>query len=212
MSTSNFELFQEERIDGRRQMSAPVISCCGAGKKQFRHGDAYDLIRELAPQSIDLVITSPPYWGQRRYGQEHNWQIHSQWQKAGHNRHECPPYQWYRKEGGVLGLEPFPEWYVSHLSEILDVGRTCLRDSGSMWINIGDTYFARWASIRESGRQGLGGHPRERRRTPMGGYLQEKQMLLIPARFAIRMQELRWILRNDLIWYKPNVQGPSETA
>lgn len=39
----------------------------------------------------------------------------------------------------------------------------------------------------------------------MGGYLQEKQMLLIPARFAIRMQELRWILRNDLIWYKPNV-------
>jgi DNA modification methylase len=39
----------------------------------------------------------------------------------------------------------------------------------------------------------------------MGGYLQEKQLLLIPSRFAIRMQELRWILRNDVIWYKPNV-------
>ena len=39
----------------------------------------------------------------------------------------------------------------------------------------------------------------------MGGDLQEKQMLLIPARFAIRMQEMGWILRNDVIWYKPNV-------
>jgi DNA modification methylase len=39
----------------------------------------------------------------------------------------------------------------------------------------------------------------------MGGYLQEKQLLLVPSRFAIRMQDLRWVLRNDLIWFKPNV-------
>ncbi len=74
-----------------------------------------------------------------------------------------------------------------------------------MWINIGDTYFARWASIREGGRQGLGNNERSRRRTPMGGYRQEKQLLLIPARFAIAMEDRRWILRNDLVWYKPNV-------
>src|SRR5438093_11085492 len=74
-----------------------------------------------------------------------------------------------------------------------------------MWINVGDTYFARWSSIRQKGRQGLGNNPRERRRTPMGGFRQEKQLLLIPARFAIAMQDHRWILRNDLIWYKPNV-------
>jgi len=74
-----------------------------------------------------------------------------------------------------------------------------------MWINIGDTYFARWSSIRQNGRQGLGDNPRERRRTPMGGFRQEKQLLLIPARFAIAMQDRRWIVRNDLIWYKPNI-------
>jgi site-specific DNA-methyltransferase (cytosine-N4-specific) len=95
--------------------------------------------------------------------------------------------------------------FVAHLAEILDKARPRLKEGGSMWVNIGDTYFARWASIRENGRQGLGNNPRMRRRTPMGGYRQEKQLLLIPARFAIAMQERRWILRNDLIWHKPNV-------
>ena len=73
-----------------------------------------------------------------------------------------------------------------------------------MWINVGDTYFARWASIRENGRQGLADEGRLRRKTPMGGFRQEKQLLLIPSRFAIAMQDHDWILRNDLIWYKPN--------
>jgi len=156
MSSPNMRLFHDEDQNGRAVL-APAWS--GTGKKEFRQGDAYELIRELPPQSVDLIITSPPYWGQRSYGQEHNWQVHRLWQKAGHEQHESPPYPWYREHGGVLGLEPFPEWYLSHLAEILDAGRVCLRDTGSMWINIGDTYFARWASIRENGRQGLGGHP-----------------------------------------------------
>jgi len=71
-------------------------------------------------------------------------------------------------------------------------------------VNLGDTYFARWSSIRESGRQGLADQVRQRRKTPMGGFRQEKQLLLIPARFAVEMQHAGWILRNDLIWYKPN--------
>jgi DNA modification methylase len=102
-------------------------------------------------------------------------------------------------------MEPIPEWYVAHLVEIFQRLAPALKDEGSMWINIGDTYFARWSSIRHNGRQGLGNNERSRRRTPMGGYRQEKQLLLIPARFAIAMQEMRWILRNDLIWHKPNV-------
>jgi site-specific DNA-methyltransferase (adenine-specific) len=108
-------------------------------------------------------------------------------------------------------LEPLPEWYFHHLVEILERGRAALKMEGSMWINIGDTYFARWSSIREKGRQGLGENARLRRRTPMGGYLQEKQLLLIPARFAVAMQEFRWILRNDLIWYKPNLPPRPES-
>lgn len=174
---------------------------------EVRCGDAYDLMADLAPESIDLLITSPPYWGLRSYGQEHNEDILKEWLAGDPERvqTDVPPYDWYREHGGVLGLEPLPEWYIGHLVEILQRGAEALKPRGSMWINVGDTYFARWSSIRHDGRQGLGDNPRSRRRTPMGGYRQEKQMLLIPSRFAIAMQDRRWILRNDLIWHKPNV-------
>lgn len=169
-------------------------------------GDAFDLIDKVPPGTVDLLITSPPYWGQRVYDeQEHNWTIRENWERAGGHLNEPPPYQWYREHGGALGLEPTPEWYVAHLVEFFHKARPVLKPSGSMWVNVGDTYFARWASIRPNGRQGLGGTERVRRRTPMGGFRQEKQLLLIPARFAIAMQDDRWILRNDLIWHKPNV-------
>jgi site-specific DNA-methyltransferase (adenine-specific) len=173
---------------------------------QVEIGDAFDLLPKVRPRSVDLILTSPPYWGHRSYSRDHNIDIHREW-RAAHAKNDAtpPPYDWYRKNGGVLGLEPFPEWYVSHLVELFELARPCLKPSGSMWINIGDTYFARWASIRDNGRQGLGGHPRLRRHTPMGGYRQEKQLLLIPARFAIAMQDRQWILRNDLIWSKPNI-------
>jgi len=169
-------------------------------------GDAYDLVVHLEPNSVDLILTSPPYWGHRAYDHHHNWDVLRDWRSRNtSNLNAAPSYQEYRKLGGLLGLEPLPEWYVGHLVEIFERARPALKPDGSMWVNIGDTYFARWSSIRENGRQGLGDNPRQRRRTPMGGYCQEKQLLLIPARFAIAMQDRRWILRNDVIWYKPNV-------
>lgn len=168
-------------------------------------GDAFDLFDRLPEQSIDLIITSPPYWGHREYGLDHNWKIFNDIQKVKRNfRVQSDGYAAYRDRNGVLGLEPYPEWYVSHLAEIFRKARRCLKASGSVWINIGDTYFARWASIRENGRQGLAEEGRVRRKTPMGGFRQEKQLLLIPARLAIAMQDDGWILRNDLIWHKPN--------
>ncbi|MFA1544531.1 DNA-methyltransferase [Actinomadura monticuli] len=170
-----------------------------------RAGDAYDLMATLAPESVDLLITSPPYWGLRTYGMDHNEEILNEWKSEGNSASDTPSYEWYRAHNGVLGLEPLPEWYVDHLVEIFQRAAKAIKPRGSMWINIGDTYFARWSSLRMDGRQGLGDNPRMRRRTPMGGYRQEKQLLLIPARFAIAMQEQRWILRNDLIWHKPNV-------
>lgn len=168
------------------------------------HGDAFDLFERLPPASVDLVITSPPYWGHRDYGLGHNWEFFNDIPEVRKIGSVSPGYDWYRGHGGLLGLEPYPEWFVSHLVEILDRARRCLKPGGSMWINLGDTYFARWASIRERGRQGLGSDDRYRRKTPLGGIRQEKQLLLIPARFAIAMQERLWILRNDLIWHKPN--------
>lgn len=165
-------------------------------------GDAYELAHGLPANTVDLIVTSPPYWGHRTYEREYDWKAFYQQAARGS---EVPSYDAYRHAGGVLGLEPVPEWYVAHLVEIFEALKTCLKPEGSLWINIGDTYFARWSSIRLSGRQGLGDTPRQRRRAPMGGYRQEKQLLLVPARFAIAMQEKRWILRNDVIWYKPNV-------
>lgn len=172
---------------------------------QVWSGDAFDLADKLDERSVDLVITSPPYWGLRTYGLDHNNGILDAWLSDGGSVLEVPPYDWYRANGGALGMEPTPDWFVMHLAELFDRIRPALKDSASVWVNLGDTYFARWASIRQDGRQGLGDNPRVRRRTPMGGYRQEKQLLLVPARFAIAMQERRWILRNDLIWHKPNV-------
>lgn len=132
-------------------------------------GDAFDLFDHLPPASIDLIITSPPYWGHRDYDLEHNWNAFNNIPQVRKIGAQSPSYAWYRSEGGVLGLEPYPEWYVTHLVEIFTRASSCLKPCGSMWINIGDTYFARWSSIRNNGRQGLGDANRKRRKTPMGG-------------------------------------------
>ena len=172
-------------------------------------GDAFDLIDLIGDNEIDLLLTSPPYWGLRAYGLEYRDDVLAQWQSAG-NAPECPPpYHWYRDAGGILGLEPYPHWHVAHLVEFFAKVRTKLKCSGSLWINLGDTYFSRWSSIRDDGRQGFNDR-RIRRRTPSGGYLLDKQLLLVPARFAIAMQEAGWILRNDLIWSKPNIMPRPE--
>lgn len=169
------------------------------------HGDAYVLISDLPDRSIDLVLTSPPYWGLRTYGLERRDDVLAQWKlAAADSTSQVPPYTWFREAGGVLGSEDYPDWYISHLVEFFHLVRQHLKPSGSIWVNIGDTYYATWSSIRDSGRQGLK-EGRIRRKTPAGGYLHNKQLLLIPARFAIAMQDDGWILRNDLIWAKPNV-------
>lgn len=181
--------------------SPPSLSQSSKRLIEIRNGDAFDLFDELPPLSVDLIVTSPPYWGHRSYLQSHDWRRFHRMAKS----LPCPSYADYRKAGGVLGLEPTPDWFVSHLTEIVDKSARVLKPAGSLWVNLGDTYFARWSSVRPNGRQGLGDSERDRRVVPMGGYRQEKQLLLIPSRFAIAMQERRWILRNDLIWFKPNV-------
>ncbi|MFF7724441.1 DNA-methyltransferase [Streptomyces luteogriseus] len=188
-------------MESSQAISIPRQHCVA----EVHEGDAYDLMGKLPSESVDLIITSPPYWGLRTYGLNHNENILQEWLDEGGSKEQPPPYDWYRLHGGCLGMEPLPEWYISNLADFFQRGAAALKPGGSLWVNIGDTYFARWSSIRLDGRQGLGDNPRMRRKTPMGGFRQEKQLLLIPARFAIAMQENRWILRNDLIWEKRNV-------
>ncbi|HEX5759579.1 MAG TPA: site-specific DNA-methyltransferase [Thermoanaerobaculia bacterium] len=183
----------------QRRQPASGSNCNG----RLGQGDSFHLIKKVDSATIDLVLTSPPYWGLRSYGLDHNDDILSQWEALGCSRSRVPPWDWYKKQGGVLGLEPFPDWYIAHLVEFFGRARRVLKPTGNLWVNLGDTYFARWSSIRDNGRQGIR-DGRERRRTPSGGYLHDKQLLLIPARFAIAMQDAGWILRNDLIWAKPH--------
>ena len=81
-------------------------------------GDTFDLLAELPAESVDLIVTSPPYWGHRSYGQEHNWKIIDAWRSEGHSDQETPPYEWYRDHGGILGLEPIPDWFTQHLLSV----------------------------------------------------------------------------------------------
>ncbi|QHF25737.1 site-specific DNA-methyltransferase [Rathayibacter sp. VKM Ac-2804] len=179
-------------------------------------GDAFDKVVQLAPLSVDCVVTSPPYWGLRSYGHIHDDSVLDRWTSAHPSilktamANHAPGYAWYRANGGVLGLEPYPQWFIGHLVEIFERLKPSLKTTASIWVNLGDTYFARWSSIRSDGRQGLGAGTRSRRRTPSGGVLTDKQLLMIPARFAIAMQEAGWILRNDVIWAKTAVPPRAE--
>jgi site-specific DNA-methyltransferase (cytosine-N4-specific) len=178
-------------------------------------GDAYDILAHFPPSSVDCVVTSPPYWGLRTYGLDHHdvltkWRSRYDYESRVGIRQasglipSAPSYEWYREHGGILGMEPYPDWFIVHLVEMFERLRPSLKPSANVWINLGDTYFARWSSIRAQGRQGLSEGERTRRRTPSSGWLHDKQLLMIPARFAIAMQNAGWILRNDLIWHKPD--------
>jgi DNA modification methylase len=133
-------------------------------------GDAFDLFPRLPQAAIDLIITSPPYWGHREYGLNHIWDFFNDIATMRALGAQTPGYEWYRSNGGLLGLEPYPEWYVTHLADIFSRAYDALKANGNLWVNIGDTYFARWSSIRDGGRQGLNDEQRYRRKTPMGGY------------------------------------------
>lgn len=192
-------------ISRKHSTSGDLGQSAGRCRAVVTRADAHDALASLPRGSVDLICTSPPYWGHRTYDQEHQEHVLDAWRRELGNSAASPPYAWYRDHGGVLGLEPYPEWYVAHLVDILVGARAALKPDANLWINLGDTYFARWSSIRPQGRQGFAGNVRARRRTPSGGWLHDKQLLMIPARFAIAMQEVGWILRNDLIWSKPHV-------
>ncbi len=140
-------------------------------------GDSLKLIKEMPENFVNLIITSPPYFGCRVYGTE------------------------------TLGREKNPLEYVDNLLKYTDEIRRILHKNGSFYLNIGDVYFGTKGFIRNKGRYArktdrhYGEHKIVK---PDGKYLQYKQLLMLPERVAIGMQEQGWILRNKIIWEKPN--------
>jgi DNA modification methylase len=100
-----------------------------------------------------------------------------------------------------LGLEASPHEYVDHLVQVFNEIRRALRDDGSCWVVLGDTYFGSSKGVGSNGPQ-IGNFQFQRKPTEVGGTA--KSLALIPSRFAIAMTGKGWILRNRIIWHKPN--------
>ena len=139
-------------------------------------GDARTVLTELPDQSIDCVVTSPPYYGQRDYG-----------------------------SSTQLGLETTPFDYIQELIVVFNHIHRVLKDSGSVWVNLGDTYWSgKGAPTRADSKNPHRRFARPQDKTNTHPICRGKQLLLIPQRFAIAMQEEGWIVRNEVIWAKKN--------
>ncbi len=146
-------------------------------------GDVMEIMRSFPDASIDCVITSPPYWQLRDYGWKGQW-----------------------------GLEPTFQEYLTHLWTFMDEVFRILKPQGTVWVNLGDTYFG---SGNDSGKDK--NKPSQSIRAVKAGRiapshannnksngLKKKCQVLIPHRFAIGCIDRGWIVRNDIIWAKPN--------
>src|SRR5438132_7998823 len=138
-------------------------------------GDAAILLSKMPNDSVDCIVTSPPYYGKRDYGTV-----------------------------GQLGLEDHPQAYIDKLVEVFSRAKRILKPAGSLWINIGDTYWSgKGRSHGEDAKQKNRRFNRPQDKRGTGPWCVPKQLLLIPHRFAIAMQEDGWVVRNDNVWYKP---------
>lgn len=139
-------------------------------------GDCRAALRAMPAGSVHTVVTSPPYWGLRDYDVD-----------------------------GQIGLEATPEAFVAVMVEVFEEVRRALRDDGTLWLNLGDTYAS-------SGGKGAGGNAarigrvrqqRNLRTKPPGG-LKAKDLIGIPWMVAFALRTAGWYLRQEIIWHKPN--------
>lgn len=148
-------------------------------------GDALTELKKLPDGITNCCVTSPPYWGLRDYG-----------------------------IGEQLGLEPTPEEYVSNMVEVFREVHRVLRDDGTLWLNLGDSYAG---STGQTGGQGLntyqkiGGATDKMLRPSSIEGLKSKNLIGIPWRVAFALQADGWWLRSDIIWHKPNPMPESVT-
>lgn len=150
-------------------------------------GDALETLRTLPARSVQTCVTSPPYFGLRDYGHT-----------------------------GQVGLEETPELYVARLVEIFREVRRVLRDDGTLWLNLGDSWARTGGTdrVKNSGNTGytlrtIDLIPNRKQRAPET--LSDKNLIGIPWRVAFALQCDGWILRQDIIWAKPNPMPESVT-
>lgn len=145
------------------------------------HGNCLDVIKTFPATSIDCVITSPPYWQLRDYGWNGQW-----------------------------GLEQTFTEYLQHMWELMDEIKRVLKPTGTVWVNLGDTYNG--IKVGNTSNKGY------MENTSVTSFKKEKEkeigdkcLMLIPHRFAIGCIDRGWIVRNDIIWAKRNGMPESTT-
>ena len=138
---------------------------------EIKLGDCLDSLRGMPDQSVHCCVTSPPYFGLRDYGVD-----------------------------GQIGLEPTPDEFVRALVAVFREVRRVLRDDGTLWLNLGDSYSSggrKWrATDAKNAVRGMDTRPDDG--------IGHKQLLGIPWRVAFALQADGWYLRQDIIWHKPN--------
>jgi DNA modification methylase len=187
-------------------------------------GDVREKLKELPDNSINCCVTSPPYWGLRDYGT-------ATWvggdPNCSHKRdskfspscstgqkllegaigdgiykvqcHRCGAM----REDSQLGLEPTVDEYVEHMVNIFREVHRVLRDDGTLWLNLGDTYNG--AKVGNTNQNvGAKRHANKSFSKPLWNKLKPKDLIGIPWRVAFALQADGWYLRQDIIWAKPN--------
>ena len=150
-------------------------------------GDCRNILPSLPDKLVQCVVTSPPYFRLRDYGIE-----------------------------GQIGLEDSVEDYVNSLVNVFREVKRILKDDGTLWLNLGDSYAGSGKNRNAKGIDyGLkeeyeDAHHKGRRRviikkTPLSGKLKHKDLIGVPWRVAFALQDDGWYLRQDIIWNKPNV-------
>lgn len=153
------------------------------------NGDCIRQLKRLPEKCVQTCVTSPPYFGLRDYGVE-----------------------------GQLGIEETPEEYVNKMVEVFREVRRVLKDDGTLWLNLGDSYAGSGKGAYKDGIVRLSDKSKKQKTslgTMQGTFkkakieLPAKNLIGIPWRVAFALQADGWILRQDIIWNKPNVMPES---
>lgn len=146
------------------------------------HGDALTVLETMDSESVDCIVTSPPYFGLRDYGVD-----------------------------GQIGSETSPAEFVETLRAVFAEARRVLADDGTLWLNLGDSYAGSGKGRNADGTASAKSGKQATNRGSVAGRLEKdrsglppKNLMGIPWRVAFALQDDGWTLRNDIIWRKPN--------
>jgi site-specific DNA-methyltransferase (adenine-specific) len=201
-------------------------------------GDARAVLHRMPAESVHCVVTSPPYWGLRDYGTatweggdagcDHRHQLGGEGESSAKQNTsagmQTVAYRDVCRKCGAtrldaqLGLERTPEEYVAAMVDVFREVRRVLRDDGTLWLNLGDSYnnTDKWGGGQNPGKHTIAddghvpSHDVGKRKPPPSG-LKPKDLVGIPWRVAFALQADGWYLRSDIIWSKPQAMPESVT-